>query len=65
MGSRERVYQSLELMADSYIASQNLTVEETCDLLHSNKIIAVFVNTSNGVLHAGDMISQNLVVIGD
>ena len=64
MGSKERVYQSLELMSSSYIACQNLTFEETCDLFHFNKIIAVFAETSNGVLHAGDLLAQYLVLIG-
>ena len=43
MGSKERIYQSLELIAASYIACQNLTVEETCDLFYLNKIIAIFL----------------------
>ena len=45
-------------MAASYIVCQNLTFEETCDLFHFNKITAIFSETSNGVLHAGDMIAQ-------
>ena len=64
MGIKERVYQSFELMYASYIACQNITVEETCDLFQFNKTIAIFSETSNGVLHDGGMISQNLVVIG-
>ena len=63
MGNKERVYQSLELMAASYIACQNLTVEETCDLFHFNKIIAIFAEKSNVVLHAGDLLAQHPVVI--
>ena len=51
-------------MAASYIECQNLTVEETCDLFHFNKIIAIFAETSHGVLHAGDLLAQHLVVIG-
>ena len=50
-------------MAASYIACQNLTVEETYDLFHFNKIIAIFAVTSNGNIHAVDLLSQNLVVI--
>ena len=64
MGSKERVYQSLELMAASYIECQNLTVEETCYLFHFNKIIAIFSEKYNGVLHAGDLLAQYMVVIG-
>ena len=64
MGSKDRVYQSLELMSASYIACQNLTVEETCDLFHVNKIILIFSETSHGVLHAGNLLAQNLVLIG-
>ena len=50
-------------MADSYIEFQSLTVEETCDLFHLNKIIVIFAETSNDFLHAGFLIAQNLVVI--
>ena len=64
MCSKDRVYQSLELMAASYIECQNLSVEKTCDLFYFNKIIAVFAYTYNGVIHAGDLLAQNLVVIG-
>ena len=42
MGSKDMVYQSLELMDAPYIECQNLTVDETCDLFHFNKIIAIF-----------------------
>ena len=65
MGRKDRVYQSLELMAASYIECQNLAVEKTCDLFYFNKIIAFFSEIYNGVLHAGDMLAQNLVLIGD
>ena len=64
MGSKERVYQSLELIADSYVECQNPTVEEICDLFHFNKIIAIFSVEPNGILHAGDLLAQHLVVIG-
>ena len=63
MGSKDRVYQSLELMAASYIEYQNITVKETCDLFHFSKIITVFAGTSNGVLCAGDILAQNPVLI--
>ena len=65
MGSKERVYQSLELIYALYIACQNLTVEETCDLFQLKKTIAIFAETYNGVLHTGGLISHNLVLIGD
>ena len=64
MGSKERVYQSLKLMDASYIECKNLTIKETCDLFHFNKIIAFFAGKSNGVIHAGDLLAHNLVVIG-
>ena len=51
-------------MDDSYIECQNLTVEETRDLFHFNKIIAFFSETYNGVLHAGVLLAQHLVVKG-
>ena len=51
-------------MAASYIECQNLTVEETCDLFHFKKIIAVFAEIYNGVLRAGDMLAHHLLVIG-
>ena len=51
-------------MADSYIAFPNITVEETCDLFNFNKKIAIFSETYNGVLHAGDTLAQNLLAIG-
>ena len=50
-------------MATSYIEFQNLTVEETFDLFHFNKIIAVFDETYNGVLRSGDLLAQHIVVI--
>ena len=49
MGLKNMVYQSLEFIAASYIACQNLTVEETGDLFYYNKIIAVFAETYNDV----------------
>ena len=64
MGTKDRVYQSLELMADSFIECQNLIVEENCDLFHFNKIIAIFAEKSNGVLHDVDMLAHHMVVIG-
>ena len=51
-------------MAASYISCQNITVEENCDLFHFNKIIAIFAEASNGVLHAGDLLAHHMVVIG-
>ena len=51
-------------MAASYIECQNITVEETCDLFHFKKIIAIFAETSNVVLRAGDLLAQHLVVLG-
>ena len=51
-------------MDASYIKCENLTVEETCDLFHFNKIIAIFYETSNGVLNAGNLLAQYLVLIG-
>ena len=57
MGIKERVYQSLELTAASYIVLQNLTVEETCDLFHFNKIIAIFAEKYNSVLHDDDLLA--------
>ena len=51
-------------MAASYIECQNLTVEETCDLFHFNEIIEIFAETSNAVIHAGDLLAQNLVLLG-
>ena len=65
MGIKEWVYQSLELMDASYIECQNLTVEETCDLFHFNKIIAILLKIYNGVIHTGDLLAQNPVVISD
>ena len=50
-------------MAASYIECHNLTVDETCDLFHFNKIITIFSETSNDVLHTSDLIAQHLVVI--
>ena len=50
-------------MADSYIECQNLTFEETCDLFHLIKIIAIFAEKYNGVIHAGDLLAQNPVEI--
>ena len=50
-------------MAASYIECQNITVEETCDLFHFNKIIAIFSEKSNRVLHAGDLLAHHPVVI--
>ena len=50
-------------MADSYNECRNITVDKTCDLFHFNKIIAIFAETSNGVLHAGDLIAHHRVVI--
>ena len=64
MVSKDRVYQSLELMADSYIECQNFAVEETCDFFHFNKIIAIVYETYNGVLHACDLLAQHMVVLG-
>ena len=63
MGIKERVYQSLELMAASDIACQNIIVEETYDLFHFNKIIAFFSETYNGVLHFGDKLAHHPLVI--
>ena len=34
MGIKEKIYQSLELMAASYIECQNIIVEQTCDLFN-------------------------------
>ena len=51
-------------MAASYIECQNLTVEETCDLFHFNKIIVVFAEKYNGVLRTSNLLSRHLVVIG-
>ena len=64
MSNKERVYRLLELLTASYIEYQNLTVEETCDLFHFNKIMAIFAETSNGVLHAGYLLAHDMVVIG-
>ena len=64
MGSKDRVYQSLKLMAASYIACQNIKVEETCDLFYFNKIIVISTETSNGILHDGDILAKHLLVIG-
>ena len=52
-------------MAASYIECQHITVEETCDLFHFNKIITFFSEKYTGVIHAGNILSQNLVLIGD
>ena len=51
-------------MAASYLEWQNITVEETCDLFHFNKIIAVLAEIYNGVLHAGDLLAHHMLVIG-
>ena len=50
-------------MAASYFECQNPTVEEACDLFYFNKIITIFTETSNGVLHSGDLLAQHLVAI--
>ena len=63
MVSKDSVYQSPELMYNSYVKCQNLTVEETCDLFYLNKIIATFSETSYSVLYAGDLLARYLVVI--
>ena len=52
-------------MADSFIECQNLIVEENCDLFHFNKIIAISAEIYNNFLHAGDVLAQHLLVIGD
>ena len=64
MGNKERVYQSLEFMAVSYIACQNLIVGETCDLFYFNKIITIFAEAYNGVIISGGIRAQHMVVIG-
>ena len=65
MGSKERVYQSLKLMDASYIECKNLKVEETCVLFHFKKNNCNFCCKYIGFLHAGDLLAQHLVVIGD
>ena len=50
-------------MAASYIEFQNIKVEETCDLFHFNKIIAIFSEKYSDVLHADDLIALHTVVI--
>ena len=42
----------------------NITVEETCDLFPFKNIVAILAETSNGVLHADDLLVQHLVLIG-
>ena len=41
----------------------NITVEETCDLFPFKNIVAILAETSNGVLHADDLLEQHLVVV--
>ena len=51
-------------MAASYFTCQNLIVDEICDLFYFNRIIAIFSETYNGVIHAGYLLAHDLVVIG-
>ena len=42
-----------------------ILVVDCCQFGPSWIFIAIFSGTSNGVLHAGDLLAQHLVVIGD
>ena len=64
IGSSTKITQSIELMVAIHHALKKLSTQEAFDLYFFDKVIAIFTDTKKGVYHAGDLLSQHILVIG-
>ena len=62
--SEEQVHYSVLLIAAMHFALLPLSNEQAFDLHYFDKAVAIFSDSTNGVYHAGVLLSQHLLAIG-
>ena len=63
-GSEEGLERSIELMCRMHHACSNLDDQQLNDMHYFVKALSIFSNTKKGIMHAGDLLSQHVLVIG-
>ena len=63
-GQKNRVHESTILIAAMHHVLLSITTEEAFDMHYFDKVLGIFADSKDGLLHCGELLSQHIIVIG-